>query len=464
MAQAPRKFSIADVLGFGASPRRDLTQGYRREVGKIKRGEKLQGSISRARPTAAQELSQLLTPDTRGGAEFANRLTPAIENIPLLGGLLSLVDARRAYNAGNSGQAAGLGILAALGAIPGGKAGSTTTRKLAEETFDPALYKIIKRDVPEINKMTVDLEETGSSVVPEKINVEDLIGRPFISTMADRTAAGKRIVGINNTNLNLPVNLQGGQDFMFNPTTEGALWASAKNPVTAIRNVANQLYRDTGKKPLFLPFRMAGAGSDFATMTGETMMSYADAVLGAADKSSVNKLIGKYIPKFAGIDNPKGYEQFRALSGGKRKEVQAALSDALKGEGGLSLEQTRMAIVDPNQINKPSYFLQNVGEIDPEAAMIARSGHPSYEAGFAGKPLGILADEINVAEILPNFQKAYGIENPFAYSGQNTKWTPEEAAARGLKSNTANTGKYLRSAISSGILTEDMAKIIAGRR
>jgi hypothetical protein len=377
---------------------------------------------------------------------------------------LGLVDARRAYQAGNTGQAAGLGLLAALGAIPGGKGGSTVTRKLADEAFDPSVYKIIKRDLPEINKMTVDLENTGASGVAEKINVEDLIGRPFISTMADRTAAGKRIVGINNQNLNIPVNLQGGQDFMFNPTTEGALWASAKNPVTAIKNVASQLYKDTGKKPLFLPFRMAGAGSDFATMTGETMMSYADAVLGAADKSSVNKLIGKYIPKFAGIDNPKGYEQFRALTGGKRKEVQEALSTALKGEGGLSLEQTRMAIVDPNQIGKQSYFLQNVGEIDPEAAMIARSGHPSYEAGFAGRPLGILSDEINVAELLPSFQKAYGIEDPFAYAGQNTNWTTEQAAARGLKSTTANTGKYLRSAISSGILTEDMAKIIAGRR
>jgi hypothetical protein len=461
MAKKPLR--IADALGFGSSAK-PYVSPYLREVSKIKRGEKLPGTITRApRPSAATELAQLLTPNTRFGNELAAKIAPAVEMSPL-GVLTGLVDARRAYQAGNVGNAASTGILAALGAVPGGKAGGITTRKLAEEVFDPSVYKIIKRDLPDINKMTVDLENTGAGMIPEKVNVEDLIGRPFISTMADRTAAGKRIVGINNTNLNLPVNLQGGQDFMFNPTAEGALWASAKNPVTAIKNVANQLYKDTGQKPLFLPFRMAGAGSDFATMTGETMMSYADAVLGAADKASVNKLVKQFIPKFAGIDNPKGYEQFRKLSGGKRKEVQAALSNALKGEGGLSLEQTRMAIVDPNQINKQSYFLQNVGEIDPEAAMIARSGHPSYEAGFAGRPLGILSDEINVAELLPSFQKTYGINDPFAYAGQNTKWTPEEAAARGLKSDTANTGKYLRSAISSGILTEDMARIIAGRR
>lgn len=119
---AQRKYTIADALGLSGKTARDLTKGYQREVRAIPRGARYQGAISRSRPTAAQELAQLLTPDTRGGAEFAQKLTPAIENVPLLGGLLSLVDARRQYQAGNTGQAAGLGILAGLGAIPAGKA------------------------------------------------------------------------------------------------------------------------------------------------------------------------------------------------------------------------------------------------------------------------------------------------------------------------------------------------------
>lgn len=129
MARKPIR--ISDVLGFAAAPQRDLTKGYQREVRSIPRGQKYQGSITRARPTAAQELAQLLTPNTRGGAELADRLTPALENIPLLGGLLSLVDARRQYNAGNAGQAAELGILAALGAVPGA-AGAKAAKEAAE--------------------------------------------------------------------------------------------------------------------------------------------------------------------------------------------------------------------------------------------------------------------------------------------------------------------------------------------
>lgn len=128
---AQRKYTIADALGLSGKTARDLTKGYQREVRAIPRGARYQGAISRSRPTAAQELAQLLTPDTRGGAEFAQKLTPAIENVPLLGGLLSLVDARRQYQAGNTGQAAGLGILAALGAVPGA-AGAKAAKEAAE--------------------------------------------------------------------------------------------------------------------------------------------------------------------------------------------------------------------------------------------------------------------------------------------------------------------------------------------
>ena len=132
---AQRKYTIADALGLSGKTSRDLTKGYQREVRAIPRGARYQGAISRSRPTAAQELAQLLTPDTRGGAEFVQKLTPAIENTPLLGGLLSLVDARRQYQAGNTGQAAGLGILAALGAVPGGK-GAKAVKDAAENAAE----------------------------------------------------------------------------------------------------------------------------------------------------------------------------------------------------------------------------------------------------------------------------------------------------------------------------------------
>jgi len=121
MAKAPLR--IADALGFGGGPK-PYSSPYLREVSKIKPGQKLPGTITRApRPSAATELAQLLTPNTRFGNELAAKIAPAVDMSPL-SLLTGLVDARRAYQEGSTGNAAGLGILAALGAVPGGKAGS----------------------------------------------------------------------------------------------------------------------------------------------------------------------------------------------------------------------------------------------------------------------------------------------------------------------------------------------------
>lgn len=99
------------------------------------RNAPIQGGIKATKPTATQELVQLLTPNTRAGNEFANKLAPAVDMSPI-GVLTGLVDARRAYQAGNTGQAAGLGILAALGAIPGGKAASKAGKEAIEKAAE----------------------------------------------------------------------------------------------------------------------------------------------------------------------------------------------------------------------------------------------------------------------------------------------------------------------------------------
>lgn len=131
-----RNYTIADVLGFGSTPPNLLQpSAYRKVANSIPRNEKYQGAISRAHPTATQELAQLITPNTKLGADLANKLEPAIDMSPL-GILTGLVDARRAYESGNNAKAAGLGIMAALGAIPGGKVESKAGKKAIEAAVD----------------------------------------------------------------------------------------------------------------------------------------------------------------------------------------------------------------------------------------------------------------------------------------------------------------------------------------
>ena len=410
---------------------------------------------------------------------------------------LMLDEARLAYREGRPGEAAATAALAVL-PIPGAAkkgikaaakkvaastkpAAKATTRTFSETSLNPDVYGLRKtKDFPRLQTSPVKVERFSVSPKAERVSLADYEGRPFIISMADRSAAGDRITGIGNTDLNLPVDLQGGQDFMFSPTTGGLVWASEASPVSNIMNLARQLYETTGEKPLYLPYRMGGEGSDFATMTGETMMSYADAALGKSDKAAMNRLIKKYIPDFAGISDPKGQQQFADLTGAKRKQLQLDLSNTFGEEGGgLTLPMTRAMIADPDQLDKPSFFLQNVGEIDPTADIVTSTGHRTYSRGVPGRGLGVLEEEINAAQLLPELSKIYQIGDPRKFRGQYADFTDygrdlkiaEEAAMRekalrqGKEPKVYNierggTNKYMQSGAKSGVLTSELIRRI----
>lgn len=128
MAKAPRRLSIADVLGFGSAPQRNLTQGYRQAVNRP-----ATGTIKPDRKTFSRKIGEALTPNTRAGNEYANKIASLLDLITMTGSEEPLVQARGAASRGDYGQAAGLGILAALGAFPGvGKVGGKAAREAAE--------------------------------------------------------------------------------------------------------------------------------------------------------------------------------------------------------------------------------------------------------------------------------------------------------------------------------------------
>lgn len=349
--------------------------------------------------------------------------------------------------------------------------------------INPDLYGLRKtKDLPRLQASPVKKERFRAATTPDKVSLGDYEGRPFIISMADRSAAGDRITGVGDVDLNLPVDLQGGQDFMFSPTAENLVWASEASPVSNIMNLARQLYDETGEKPLYLPFRMGGEGSDFATMTGETMMSYADAALGKRDKADMNRLVQQYIPDFAGISDPEGYRQFADLSGAKRKQLQIDLNNTFGEEGGgLTLPMTRAMIADPAQLDKPSFFLQNVGEIDPTADVVTSTGHRTYSRGVPGRGLGVLADDVNVAQLLPGLSEIYQIGDPREFRGQYADFTDygkelklaEEAAMREkalrqgktpkvYNTERGGTSKYMQSGAKFGVLTPELLRLLAG--
>jgi len=261
------------------------------------------------------------------------------------------------------------------------------------------------------------LKNLKTTVVPiqnysvPKVSLADYEGYPFITSMADRTRTGL-LTDIDGVLLNRPVELQGGQPYMFeNP---GQVWASGKKPATDIYNLAGKLKEGTKKDPLFLPWVMSPSGSDFANMTGETMLAYAQSAMSKGTKSALDSQIkSKYIPDWKGIDDPASVNQFKQLSDKKRKSMKRQLLDKeFRNEGGLSIGEARLSIADPTQLTSKDATILNVGQVFPDRPMIMQSGHSSYPLGVPGQGIGESKDKFNIFQLLQDYSASRGIKNP----------------------------------------------------
>ena len=275
--------------------------------------------------------------------------------------------------------------------------------------FDPR-YDPRKKEQARLQAMTREIELNPNAQSGPIVSLADFEGRPFITSMSDRTAAGGRLVGIDDVNFNRPVELMGGQDYMFN--NPGQVWASAQGPVKQLLKQANAIKKATGEDPLYMPWRMAPTGGDFASMTGETMLSYADAAMGKGQKAALDKSIKNLIPDWVGVSNPASVEQFRGAKDKTRKAIKKLMDVNFREEGGLNIGGARLAVSDPTQLNAQTGGVMNVGEIFSGRPMVMESGHPSYPRGVPGQGLGTLAEDRNIFELLPEVAKARGIPDP----------------------------------------------------
>jgi hypothetical protein len=257
--------------------------------------------------------------------------------------------------------------------------------------------------------MVRDVQLNPNAVNPSTVTLDQFAGRPFITSMADRTAAGGKLVGIDNVQFNRPVEFLGGQDYMFN--NPGLVWSSGKTPANALVKYANEIKQATGQDPIYLPYRMAPTGGDFAQFTGETMLAYADAAMGKTQKKQLDRSIKKFIPTWSGVSDPASVQQFRDAPDKTRKAIKAMMDRDFRNEGGLNIGSARLAVSDPAQLAAQEGGIQNVGEIFAGSPLV-KSSHPAYPGGVQGKGIGTLAEDLNIFELLPEVVKARGIPDP----------------------------------------------------
>lgn len=256
----------------------------------------------------------------------------------------------------------------------------------------------------------------GSPIATPEMSIVDLEGRPFMTTMSDRTAAGYTLTGIGDVQFDRPVVLRGGQDFMFDDPN--LVWASDPGVVDQMYGFAQELQNRTGQSPVFLPWRMAPTGGDYATMTTDVMYEYAHKNMDPKKAAEIDDLIrkGKVVtkrdkddkpykvtiaaPEWKGIKNPSAAAQIAELSGDQRKLIQGIMDIEGRDAGGLSLGEARLAVSDPTQYQAAGGGLQNVGLVDALSG-VTTSTHPTYRGGLYGEGMGRLKEDVQAYQLLP---------------------------------------------------------------
>lgn len=300
-----------------------------------------------------------------------------------------------------------------VGEMAGGLAGIVKNYNIGNLGYD-LRFDPRKLEQSRLNRLRTSIDVPENE--PQKVSLADYEGHPFITSMSDRTNVG-RLQSINDVPVD--VNLQGGQDYMLN--SPGQVWASAKGPSNQILSLSKMLKGVTNQDPLYMPWRMAPSGGDFANMTGETMLQYMSSNMPKSQQRQVNKSIKEFIPKFKGIGSEEGVDQFRNAPDAVRKSLKNMLDRDFRNEGGLSIGEARLAVADPSQLNAADSGLQNVGQIFADMPLIGSSGHKAYPKGVPGTGLGRLDRDIMAYELLPNAVKERMIADPRNPSQQDIR-------------------------------------------
>jgi hypothetical protein len=314
--------------------------------------------------------------------------------------------------------------------------------------------------------LSTDIQIGGQRIgdVPT-INLEDYEGYPFISSMADRSAAGDVIQSINGVPVD--VSRRGGLDYMFDPESGELVWASAPDVLVgqerrsgtsvfkeprekSILGRAIALREQTGKDPLFIPFSMAPTGVDFS-QPAEVMLSHARNALDLSDLNKLDADIKEVFPRFSGINSPDGISQVNQASGDVRKKIINIINNDYSQKGALTSGQARAALLDQAQAMSRDSTLRNVGLIDTSRMITVGDVHPIYKGGLYGEGLGRLADSYSVYELNPQAAYLGGIR-------PDQLLNPPRSTGMG-----AGTRKLELSPL-TGVITEDVLRGMEARR
>ena len=338
----------------------------------------------------------------------------------------------------------------------------------ADGQFDKRFYR-----APNNQKQSPVYRPDTELVVPNdkfpRLAFQDLEGYPYMSTMADRLAANRKLTGIGGKELDIPINLTGGQGFMgFNED----LWISGVKPIQDMQKAAQEIKDLYGIDPLLMPFRMAPSGGDFAHATGQAMLSFASKYMNKPAKKDLDKKMKSVMPDWVGIDNPDMINQFSNLPDKQRKNLMKFMDTNYRNDGGISLGQARLAVSDQDQLKGIDMGFQNVGQLDLEKGINPTGGNLVYPSSFAGRSLGVVDQTDNIPTLLdlnPRkfnravFDQDQNVTSQYPQGGKKGEFKSGPQDGFAYLSDMTDKAASARSNIYGGLIDEPMIRSLQDR-
>lgn len=368
---------------------------------------------------AAADLSDAIEKGDLSGAGIA-----ALGLIPVVGGVASrtLKGSRGAFRSPSlEKQRGSLGIVSLDSPIedqlslPLGE-----QKRLKVGYYHPVSGGLKLKTLPK--DMDYELSPSGVLVPSKTIKPEDMEGGRVIFDAGDRAVAGQKLVRINGIDLEFPIDLMGGPQFMMyqkhlrDNGGIGSIWASDQGAITSLTRQA------VGDEDVyFMPTAMTQTGLDFNTMMSDALIQQADKMkITKKSKKAFDKAVKNIRPEWKGIDSPEARDQLLENGPLRHAFVDRMDQAEFQSMGFPDVAQTRVAITDPSYLDLPfASGGMTVGKVDKGNPILNKKGevvgfepvespnlpHPTYSTQLSGDYVGGFEVPVPRQLLAPDFYK-----------------------------------------------------------
>ena len=406
------------------------------------------GPLQMAIPEEEGLRSQLqrLISDAMGGDRQAYRrakkILDVLDFIPVAGDATAAIDTVDYAKAGMPVEAgiASIGLIPGVGGILAKGAGKLKDgivslkssiedqislplgeqKRLQVGYYHPAGGGLKLKTLPK--DMDYELSPSGVLVPSKTIKPEDMEGGRIIFDAGDRAVAGQKLVRINGIDLEFPIDLMGGPEFMMyqkhlrDNGGIGSIWAGDKGAITAL---GRQAVGD--EETYFMPTIMTQTGLDFNTMMSDALIQQISKMkITKKTKKEFDKVIKKIRPEWKGIDHPEAREQLLESGPLRHAFIDRMDKAEFQSKGFPDVAQTRVAITDPAYLDLPfASGGMTIGRVDKSSPILNKKGevigfepvqnpnlsHATYNTQLSGDYMGGFEVPIPRQILAPDFYK-----------------------------------------------------------